>query len=75
MASKDTSCHPTIYVRSAGTISLCPHQGCAFKCCDFQQVGEILMFPGEMESAISAGLSVAHLDVVDPDRYAGKRVR
>lgn len=51
---------------SDGTISLCPHQGCAFMCCEFQQGNYIVMYPGELEAAIRAGLSVRHLQITEP---------
>jgi hypothetical protein len=36
-----------------GAIPLCPHMGCAFKCCQFQQTGPIVLFPGEIEARAS----------------------
>jgi hypothetical protein len=46
-----------------GKVSACPHQGCAFKCCQFQQGNFIVLYPGELEAAIASNLSVAHLQI------------
>jgi hypothetical protein len=51
---------------SDGKISLCPHQGCGFTCCEFQQGNYIVLYPGEREAAIAGGLSVGHLDITAP---------
>ncbi len=60
---------------SKGTIPLCPHKGCGFKCCDFQQTNSIFMYPGEIEQARAQGKSMAHLQVLDSDYHGGVRVR
>jgi hypothetical protein len=60
---------------TVGAIPLCPHMGCAFKCCDFQQSGAILLYPGELEQAIAEGKSVAHLEILDGNYHQGKRAR
>jgi hypothetical protein len=58
-----------------GAISFCPHKGCAFKCCDFQQTGAILLYPGEIEAAIAEGKSITHLEILDPDYHGGMRAK
>lgn len=60
---------------TAGTIALCPHKGCAYKCCDFQQSGSILLYPGEIEKAQADGHSVVHLQVLDSNYHGGTRVK
>jgi hypothetical protein len=52
--------------RSDGTIALCPHEGCAFTCCQFQQGNYIVLYPGELEAAIASGSSVGHLRITSP---------
>ncbi len=49
-----------------GTISYCPHQGCNFHCCEFQQGNYIVMYPGELEAAEAAGKSIGHLTSLEP---------
>jgi hypothetical protein len=56
---------------AVGAISFCPHKGCAFKCCDFQQTGAILLYPGEIEAALAEGKSVAHLEILEPNYHGG----
>jgi hypothetical protein len=58
-----------------GAISLCPHKGCAFKCCDFQQTAAILLYPGEIEAALAEGKLVTHLEILDPNYHGGMRAR
>ena len=58
-----------------GSIPLCPHQACAFRCCDFKQAGWILLYPGEANEAAVRGLSTKHLEVADPNYHGGHRVR
>ncbi len=58
-----------------GTIPLCPHKGCAFKCCDFKQMVHILLYPGELEAARAQGRSLAHLEILDDTYHGGMRVR
>jgi hypothetical protein len=48
---------------SHGTIAACPHQGCGYRCCEFQQGNYIVMYPGELESAVAQGHSVEHLTI------------
>src|SRR6266567_2977982 len=56
-----SSCNPERKMdkqsQPGGTIPLCPHKGCAFKCCDFQQMVHILLYPGELAEAIRFSLS------------------
>lgn len=59
----------------AGTISLCPHKGCAFKCCDFKQMVHILLYPGELEEARAQGRSLAHLEILEENYHGAPRVR
>ena len=61
--------------QSRGTIPLCPHKGCAFKCCDFQQTGHILLYPGEVEEALAQGRSIAHLEMIDSNHHGGARAK
>jgi hypothetical protein len=61
--------------KSNGKISLCESKGCAFKCCDFNQMVHILLYPGEIEEAKGQGLSLTHLEVIDPNFHGGTRVR
>jgi len=61
--------------QSGGTIPLCPHKGCAFKCCDFQQMFHILLYPGEIEEAAAQGRSIAHLKIIDADYRGGVRAK
>jgi len=58
-----------------GVIPLCPHKGCAFKCCNFQQMAHIVMYPGELEAAVAQGKSVGHLQVLDANFHGGVSVR
>src|SRR5882724_2219218 len=62
-------------LQPGGTIPLCPHQGCAFKCCDFQQMVHILLHPGEIEEAAAQGQSTAHLKIIDANYFGGTRVK
>lgn len=59
----------------AGTIPLCPHKGCAFKCCDFKQMVHILLYPGELEEARAQGRSLAHLEILEESYHGAPRVR
>lgn len=61
--------------QSRGTIELCPHQGCAFQCCDFKQMVHILLYPGEVEEALARGHSMAHLELIDSNHHGGARAR
>jgi len=58
-----------------GTIDLCPHKGCAFRCCDFKQMVHIVLYPGEVEEARGRGHSLAHLEILDSDHHGGARVK
>ena len=64
-----------ISAAQSGTIPLCPHKGCAFKCCDFHQMVHILLAPGELEQARARGQSLAHLEILDASFHGGVRVR
>lgn len=57
-----------------GHIPLCPHNNCAFRCCDYKQAGAIVLHPGELEQAIASHRSVGHLQIVNEDYYGGKKV-
>lgn len=61
--------------KSRGTIELCPHNGCAFRCCDFKQMVHILLYPGEVEEALARGQSMAHLEIVDSNHHGGARAK
>lgn len=52
---------------------LCPHKGCGFRCCEFNQGNYIVMYPGELEAAQASGQSVAHLKIFDTDYFGGVR--
>lgn len=58
---------------SDGSIHLCPHKGCGFRCCEFNQGNYIVLYPGEIEEARAAGKSLAHLDIYDEDYHGGAR--
>lgn len=51
-----------------GTISLCPHNGCNFTCCDFSVGNYIVLYPGELDAAREQGLSIDHLEISDGHR-------
>lgn len=59
----------------SGTIPICPHKSCAYRCCDFQQAGSILLYPGEVENAQADGHSLDHLQVLDSSYYGGVEVK
>ena len=46
-----------------GRIPHCPHQNCAFRCCEFQQGNYIVMYPEETEQAKKEGKSLGHLEL------------
>jgi len=54
-----------------GLIGLCPHQGCGFTCCEFNQGNYIVLYPGELEATDAASLE--HLEIIDDDYYGGAR--
>lgn len=56
-----------------GSIHLCPHKGCGFRCCEFNQGNYIVLYPGEIEQAQADGHSLAHLDIFDTDYHGGAR--
>lgn len=56
-----------------GTISACPHQNCGFRCCEFNQGNYIVLYPGEIAEAQSAGKSMAHLEIIDADYHGGAK--
>jgi hypothetical protein len=58
-----------------GRIARCPHAGCAYRCCDFQQGNYIAAYPGELEQARARGFSTEHLKVLDNDDHGGHRVK
>jgi len=47
-----------------GTIDLCPHMGCQFTCCSFQQGNYIVLHPDELEQALRNGVSTSHLELI-----------
>lgn len=59
-------------VVSPGTLEQCPHQGCNHACCEFANGNFIALYPGELEKAKQAGLSVDHL-LATPDEAGGHR--
>jgi Ser/Thr protein kinase RdoA (MazF antagonist) len=61
--------------KAVGRISLCPHAGCAFRCCEFQQGNYIVLYPGELKAATASGQSIAHLEVFDDAYHGGQRAR
>lgn len=61
--------------KQAGLIPLCPHAGCAYRCCDFQQGNYIATYPGELERAQAGGASIKHLKVLSKDEHGGERVK
>jgi hypothetical protein len=69
MKSEDKQRHEVVASASDGTIALCPHQGCGFTCCEFQQGNYIVLYPGELEAASEAGTSLKHLKITE--RYHG----
>lgn len=52
----------------------CPHNGCAFKCCTFDQGNFIVIHPGEFEAAQARGEHHNHLELIDSDILGGHRV-
>jgi Fe-S-cluster containining protein len=56
-----------------GQIGLCPHQGCGFTCCEFNQGNYIVLYPGELQEARAASASLQHLEIIDNDYYRGAR--
>lgn len=56
-----------------GKIPLCPHNGCGFRCCEFNQGNYIVLYPGELEAAQISGRSLTHLNVFDSDYFGGAR--
>jgi hypothetical protein len=59
--------------RNDGLLSQCPHNGCAFRCCEFQQGNYIVLYPGELQAAAARGASLSHLHVFDDDDHGGAR--
>ncbi|MDC0935789.1 hypothetical protein OAS39_05850 [Pirellulales bacterium] len=55
-----------------GILEQCPHQGCNHACCEFANGNFIALYPGELEKAKRAGLSVEHLHAI-PDDAGGHR--
>jgi len=58
----------------SGTIDMCPHMGCGFKCCSFQQGNYIVLHPGELSSAVEQNISVSHLQLLGPYNGGHKAV-
>jgi Fe-S-cluster containining protein len=56
-----------------GRIGLCPHQACNFCCTEFTSGNYIVLYPGELEKARAAGLSVSHLKLIDEQYHGGAR--
>jgi hypothetical protein len=61
--------------RQAGTLALCPHMKCGYRCCDFKQTGEILLYPGELADAVANGKSLNHLQIIDANYVGGARAK
>lgn len=55
-------------------ISLCPHNNCGFRCCNFDEGNYILLFPNELKEAEQKGLSTKHLSVIAEDKLGGHKV-
>ena len=60
---------------SIGKIPLCSSKKCTFKCCDFEKMAHILLYPGELEDAKKQGWMTAHLEVLEENYHGGVRVR
>lgn len=56
-----------------GRISLCAEKGCNFKCCNFDAGNYIMLFPGELETALKNKKSIAHLTILEQDKYMGHK--
>lgn len=56
-----------------GTITLCPYQGCEFRCCRFDQGNYIVLHPGELQAAQARGASTTHLEVIDDNYHGGQK--
>ncbi|HYC27811.1 MAG TPA: hypothetical protein VEB42_03330 [Chitinophagaceae bacterium] len=56
-----------------GKISQCPHNGCNYTCCTFNQSNYIVMYPGEFEEARQRGESLSHLVITDENYHGGKK--
>lgn len=56
-----------------GSIPLCPHQGCGFKCCTFQQGNFIVLHPGELDAAKASGAGTDHLELLE-NYHGGHKV-
>jgi hypothetical protein len=45
------------------TIVHCPHGGCQFRCCKFDQGNFIVLYPSEIDNALASGSSIKHLEI------------
>lgn len=64
----------SVGLKGDGSIGLCPHQECGFRCCDFQQGNYIVLYPGELKTASQRGESLGHLSLVEPYHGGHKAV-
>ena len=48
-----------------GKIEACPKNNCGYHCCDFNQENFIVMFPNELDKAITSGKSMTHLKIIE----------
>lgn len=58
--------------RAVGLIDACEHACCGRRCCDFSSGNFIVLYPGELNTATAAGVSLVHL-VVRPSDDGGHR--
>ena len=49
--------------RSDGVIEACAGAECGRRCCDFARGNYIVLYPGELNEAVAAGVSLKHLDI------------
>lgn len=46
-----------------GVIPTCHESGCGYRCCDFSRGNYIVLYPGELNEAVSAGAALGHLEI------------
>lgn len=56
-----------------GIIAQCPYEDCAFRCCNFELMSFIALYPGELDKAVEQGHLIEHLEVIDSDFYGGAK--
>lgn len=57
----------------SGEIRSCAEMDCKFKCCNFDVGNYILLFPGELDSAIKNNLNISHLTILETDKFNGHK--